>query len=214
MERDEGVSLCAAVRKGEKVVKRVHRALEVQVKMPLPILLCAVLLAAPLYLTACTVPGAFHSEGRNEHFERSESFFAQERYEEAFKENQKVISEGRKEVDGALFNMGVILAYSHNPKKDYAKALSYFGQVVSDYPRSPKAEPARAWIEVLEEHQKILEEKQKLREEKRTVAKEKEALAREKELLSQEKEKLKQMAEKSRQVDIEIEKRRRQARSK
>ncbi len=56
-------------------------------------------------------------------------------------------------------------------------------------------EPAKTWITVLEEHQKIADEK-------RSLTKEREALV-------QEKDKLKYTIEKSRQVDIEIEKRRR-----
>ncbi|HEV8343938.1 MAG TPA: hypothetical protein VGR30_16330 [Candidatus Binatia bacterium] len=216
MEHDESFGLCAAVRKGEKIVDRAHRALEHEIRITkaLRTLFYGAMLTASLHLTACAIPKGFQTDKRNEHFERSESFFSQGKYEEAFKENQMAISEQGKEADTALFNMGVISAYSQNPKKDYPKALSYFRQVVKDYPRSPKAEPAKAWIEILEEHQRILEEKQKLGEEKRTLTREKETLAREKELLSQERAKLKQMAEKSRQVDIEIEKRRRQARGK
>jgi tetratricopeptide (TPR) repeat protein len=193
-----------------------HRALEHEIRITkaLGTLFYGAMLTAAFYLSACVTPKGFEGERRNERFERSENFFAEGKYEEAFKENQMVISERGKEADTALFNMGVISAHSQNPKKDYPKAVSYFRQVVNDYPQSPKAEPAKAWIEILEEHQRILEEKQKLGEEKRTLTREKETLAREKELLSQERGKLKQMAEKSRQVDIEIEKRRRQARSK
>jgi hypothetical protein len=58
------------------------------------------------------------------------------------------------------------------------------------------SEPAKTWIQVLEEHQKMSEEKR--------------LLMRERESLVQEKEKLKYANEKSRQLDVEIEKRRRE----
>lgn len=182
-------------------------------------LLCGALLAASFYLPACatlksseTIQSPPAAEMRSEHLERAEKFFAQGKYEEAFKENRNALSGGGKEADIALFNLGVISAYSRNPKKDYPKALSYFKQVVQAYPKSTRAEPAMAWIHVLEEYQRVLEDKQKLAEERRTLSRERDSLAREKELLSQEREKFKQIVEKSRQVDIDIEKRRRQAR--
>jgi outer membrane protein assembly factor BamD (BamD/ComL family) len=136
-------------------------------------------------------------------FEQANALFSQGNYETAFKENQRVLAEGKGAPDRALFNMGMIAAYSSNPKKDYPKALVSFRTLVKEHPQSSLAEQAKVWIQVLEEHQKVAEERQKLAEEKR-------ALTREKELLSQEREKLKYAAEKSRQVDIEIEKRRRQ----
>jgi len=102
--------------------------------------------------------------------------------------------------------MGLISAYSLNPNKDYPKALAFFRKVVKDYPQGALTEQAKVWIQVLDEHQKIVDEKEQLIEEKR-------AFTRERELLSQEKARLKNMVEKSRQVDIEIEKRRRQTKA-
>jgi outer membrane protein assembly factor BamD (BamD/ComL family) len=138
----------------------------------------------------------------DEHFDRSKKFFTAGNYEGAFRESKKVLADGRGPADVALFNMGLISAYSLNPKKDYPTALRYFRTLVQDYPNSLLVEQSKVWIHVLEEHQKIAAEKVKLAEQKRT-------LTRERELLSQEREKLKYMIEKSRQVDIEIEKRRR-----
>jgi tetratricopeptide (TPR) repeat protein len=139
-----------------------------------------------------------------EYLERSKTLFAEGKYEAALQENQKALAEGRGAADAALFNMGLISAYSLNPKKDFPKALHSFKALVAQYPRSSFAEQGKVWIQVLEEHQKIAEDRQKLVEEKRT-------LTRERETLSQEREKLKYTAEKSRQVDMEIEKRRRKS---
>ena len=103
----------------------------------------------------------------------------------------------------ALFNIGLISAHSSNPNKDHQRALNSFKTLVGQYPSSRLAEQARIWIQVIEEHYRLADERQKLVEEKRM-------LTREREILSQEREKLRYIAEKSRQVDLEIEKRRRQ----
>jgi len=164
-------------------------------------------LAAFFSLASCSTmrngsmgPG---TESNAAYIERSKALLAEGNYETAFQENQKALAEKKGTPDVALFNMGLISAYSLNPKKDYPKALGSFRTLVNQYPQSPLAEQAKVWVLVLEEHQKIAEDKQKLAEEKR-------ALSREREMLAQEREKLKYTAEKLRQVDIEIEKRRRQ----
>jgi outer membrane protein assembly factor BamD (BamD/ComL family) len=142
-------------------------------------------------------------EARSARFERANALFSQGNYEAAFKENQKLLAEGKGAPDVALFNMGLVSAYSMNSQKNYPRALHSFRTLLKEHPKSPLSEPARAWIQVLEEHQKMTEERQKLLEDKRM-------LTREREMLSQERAKLKYTAERSRQVDIEIEKRRRQ----
>jgi len=129
-------------------------------------------------------------------FERSSSLFAQGQYEAAFIENQKILNDGSGAPDLALFNMGMISAYSSNPSRNYARALTSFRSLVKEYPKSDMVEPAKTWIQVLEEHQKLAEEKR--------------ALIKEREALVQEKEKLRYAIEKSQQVDMNIEKRRRE----
>jgi hypothetical protein len=129
-------------------------------------------------------------------FEQSTTLFSQGQYEAAYNENQKILQDGRGAPDVALFNMGMISAHSGNPKKNYPRALSSFRTLVKDHPQSPMAEPAKTWIQVLEEYQKMADEKR--------------TMTREREALMQEKDKLKYTIEKSRQVDVEIEKRRRE----
>ena len=178
------------------------------IAMPTPTgsrsLLSTALLATVLSMAGCAT--FQESEKTPDPFERAKILFAEGNYEAAFKENQRLLVQARGAPDVALFNMAHISAFSLNPKKDYARALGSFKSLVNQHPESPLTEPAKAWIQVLEEHQKIAGEKQKLLEERRI-------LAREKETLSQEKEKLKYTVEKSRQLDIEIEKRRRQTQS-
>jgi hypothetical protein len=140
-------------------------------------------------------------------FAHATRLFYQGNYEAALKENQRILTEKKASPDVALFNIGLISAYSSNPKKDYQRALNSFKTLVQQYPSSRLAEQAKVWIQVIEEHHRLTDERQKLVEEKRV-------LTREREILSQEREKLKYIAEKSRQVDLEIEKRRRQTLSK
>jgi tetratricopeptide (TPR) repeat protein len=143
---------------------------------------------------------------KSDQFALAKVLFKEGNYEAAMKENQKLLSEGKAPGDMALYNMGLIFACSLNPKRDYQKALDTFKKLVSQYPYSSFAEEVKVWIQVLEEHQKIADERQKVLEENRN-------LTREREILSQEREKLKYTVEKSRQLDIEIEKRRRQNQS-
>jgi hypothetical protein len=136
-------------------------------------------------------------EKRSGPFEHAQALLSQGQYDAAYNETQRILQEGSGAPDVALFNLGMISAHSGNPKKNYTRGLSYFRTVVKEYPQSQMSEPAKTWIQVLEEYQKMSEEKR--------------LLMRERESLVQEKEKLKYANEKSRQVDVEIEKRRREA---
>lgn len=139
-------------------------------------------------------------------------------FEVALKENQAALKGGKIAADVALFNSGVILAHPSNPKADYPKAIVSFKTLVAEHSRSNLVSQAKTWIQVLEqqqklseEKQKVLEQQQKVSEEKHKLAEEKRILAREREMLLQERQKLNYANEKSRQLDLEIEKRRRQS---
>ena len=121
-------------------------------------------------------------------------------FETALKHNQAALSDRRGSPDVALYNIGIILSHPSNPKKDQPKALHSFKTLVAEHPRSAFVEQARTWIYVLEQQQKIADEKR--------------ALSREREMLQQERQKLNYAREKSQQLDLEIEKRRRQSLSK
>jgi hypothetical protein len=131
-------------------------------------------------------------------------------FEVALKENQMALAAGKMAPDIALYNTGVLLAHPSNPKKDYPKAIHSFQTLIAEHPRSSLHEPAKTWIQVLEQQQKVAEQQQKVAEDRRKLAEEKRALDREREMLSQERQKLNYATEKSRQLDLEIEKRRRQ----
>jgi hypothetical protein len=125
-------------------------------------------------------------------------------FDTALRQNQAALAERKGAQDLALYNIGLILAHPSNPRRDPTKAVQSFKTVVTEHPRSMYAEQAKTWIQVLEQQQKIADERHKLAEEKR-------ALAREREMLAQERQKLNYANEKSQQLDMEIERRRRQS---
>jgi len=132
-------------------------------------------------------------------------------FDQALKENQKVLTDGKGQPDLALYNIGVISAHSANPKKDYSRALLSFRTLVKNHPSSPRAEQAKIWIQALEQNQKNIEDSHKLTEEKRALLRVRDQLTQEREQLTLERNKLNYAIEKSRQLDAEIEKRRKQS---
>ena len=132
-------------------------------------------------------------------------------FDQALKENQKALAENKGQPDVALYNIGMISAHSANPKRDYSRALLSFRTLLRDYPGSLRAEQAKLWIQAIEQNQKATEEGHKLAEEKRALTRERDQLAQERTQLAQERNKLNYAIEKSRQLDAEIEKRRKQS---
>lgn len=109
---------------------------------------------------------------------------AQGDYEGALNENQNILSlaGGTLLVDEVFFNMGLIYAHPGNPKRDYAKSLHFFSQLVTAHPQSPLAEQAKAWVRIIEEHSKLTQ----------TV------------------DRLNRMIEESKRIDLEIEQKKRE----
>jgi tetratricopeptide (TPR) repeat protein len=189
---------------------------KIRVSKPHRRVIAATILGAVLSLAGCAAMEesfkGLDGEKKPDEFGRAKALLAEGNYEAAFKENQKLLTEGRAAPDVALFNMGLISA-SLSPRKDYPRALTSFQTLVNQHPHSAFAEQAKVWIQVLEEHQKLVHEKQRLMEERQKLVEEKRASTREREALSQDREKLKYTVEKSRQLDMQIEKRRRQTQS-
>jgi tetratricopeptide (TPR) repeat protein len=119
-----------------------------------------------------------------EPFLLSQKLLAEGNFEGALKENQRILSLSGQNPPGdeALFNMGLIHAHPGYPKRDTTKSLALFRRLIKDYPRSPWVEQARAWAAVLQENEK----------------------------LSRSVEELNRVIEKSKQVDIEIEEKKRE----
>ena len=114
----------------------------------------------------------------------SRELLLQGKYEEASKEIQKLLAPSPRHPleDEALFQMGLIYAHPGNSKKDYGKSISYFKKLMKDYPQSPWSDMAKIWTGMIHENEK----------------------------LNQAVDKLSQTIEKSKQVDIEIEEKKRE----
>ena len=123
-----------------------------------------------------------------QYFVTAQKLLDQGDYEGSLKENQKVLSlyNNVPPGDGALFNAGLIYAHYGYPKRDYQKSLDHFKRLVKVFPQSPFAGQAKAWIGILQENERLKRELQ------------------ENEKLKREIEELNKTINKSKQVDIEI----------
>jgi len=139
---------------------------------------------------------------------------------------QNVVASAKKQppADAAIFYIGVVQAHPRNPRKDRQNAVLSFQQVLTQYPESRFVALAQAWVAVLREidaanqeieRTKLEVEKSKQEIEKSRLAAERAKQEAEKSRLELEKshqdfEKAKQLIERSKQVDIQIEKKRRE----
>jgi tetratricopeptide (TPR) repeat protein len=123
-------------------------------------------------------------EQAREPFLLSQKLLAEGNYEGALKENQRILSLSGQNPPGdeALFNVGLIHAHPGNTKKDYGKSLTFFRRLIKEYPQSAWVEQAKIWAGILQDNEK----------------------------LSRSNEELSQVIEKSKQVDIEIEEKKRE----
>jgi len=139
-------------------------------------------------------------------------------------QNVIVIAKDQPPADTAIYYIGIVHAHPQNSRKDRQKALGSFERVVTRYPESPLAEPAKAWIGALNEIDATKQEiertkleveksKQEIENARLTADRSKQEAEKsrvELERSRQEIEKIKQEIEKSKQVDIQIEKKRRE----
>jgi tetratricopeptide (TPR) repeat protein len=97
---------------------------------------------------------------------QSQRLLAMGDYERCIKENQRVLSlsHTRSLKDQALFNLGLVYAYSGNPKKDFEKSIDFFKRLINDYPKSPLVEQAKIWVGLLQEHEELNRVIQKLKQ--------------------------------------------------
>ena len=123
-------------------------------------------------------------EKASQNFYYGEGPMVQENDEETLKENQRVLALSDQKVreDETLFKMGLFYATSGNAKKDFAKSLHFFRKLIKDFPQSSLVEPAKILLALLQENENL----------KQSI------------------ENLNQMIEKSKQIDIQIEEKKRE----
>lgn len=100
----------------------------------------------------------------------SQELLAEGDFNEALRENQKILSVFVKGPPGdeALFNIALIYAHYDNPEKDYKKSLLYLSRLIEAYPQSPVVEQAKIWVSVLKVIEKPKVKKVKIVERKTT----------------------------------------------
>ncbi len=109
--------------------------------------------------------GEEYGEGR-ELLLRSQKLLAQGNYEGAVAENKKILSssDSRTPRDEALFNLGLIYAHFGNPQQDLQKSIEFFKTLIKNNPKSPLAEQAKIWVEILQENAGLNHLLQKLKQ--------------------------------------------------
>ena len=147
-------------------------------------------------------------------------------YDASLKAFQHVLgmAQDQPPADAATYSIGLVYVHPQNPNKDREKAIGSFNRVISKFPESPWAEPAKIWVGVLNEAEKstleiekskqvIEKSKQEIEMNRLAVEKSQQEIEKarlELEKSKQEIEKSRQMIEKSKQVDIQIEQKRRE----
>lgn len=156
---------------------------------------------------------------------QGQALFARGDFPGSLKEYHRVQSLARdaSPSDAASFNIALIYAEPRNPQRDSQRAIGAFQGVIARYPESPWADQSRMWIAALEElarvRREIEESKLEVEKSKQAIEQSQREVEKSKQLLDQSKQEIdklkheventKQALEKSRQVDIEIERKRR-----
>jgi len=162
------------------------------------IFIACVIITSLIGCAALTEINAKRDSG--EYLVAAQKLFDRGDYDGALKMNRKVLSlyGNVPPGDEAFFNIGIIYAHHGYPKRNFGKSLEHFKKLVKVFPRSPLAGKARTWIGVLQDYEKLNTENENTNKSIKT-------LQQENERLNKEIEELKKTITKSKQVDIEIE---------
>jgi len=140
-------------------------------------------------------------------------------FEDVISESQRVLSseESRVPSDVALFTLGVAYAHPQNPAKNSVEAMRFFSRLINEYPHSPWSIHARIWLALLKEQETLAESNTKLQEENTALDRfnkklkdEQESSTQAQKKLRDENDNLQQVIKKMKQVDIEIEEKKRE----
>lgn len=118
---------------------------------------CIAGLIFSLFPGCATLQEAEKARDAREHLIRSGGLLANGDYDGSLKENQEVLSMSGKNIPGdeALFNMGLIYAHYEYSKRDYKMSLDLFKRLVKIYPQSPLVVHATIWIGILKENERL-----------------------------------------------------------
>ena len=167
------------------------------------------------------------------HLDSAEALLLNEDYEAAIQENDLALAEAGNSppADEALFNMVVLQSHPGNQSRDLAKSAEYLERLATSFPGSSWTIHGKVWVDVAQEIERRrmmlkgafqeLDEQRKASAEifreanrlKRVSGEAFQEIDRIKRMLNDvtaENQKLKKIAEQSRNVDIEIDERKRQ----
>ena len=137
-------------------------------------------------------------EAARAHLLKGRKLFVQGDFEGSLREYHTVITsfQSQSPMEESIFMLGLIYVHPGNPNKDFGRSLDFMKRLTKEYPNSFFGQEAKVWISIL-----LVNEK---------AGKEHERLIREHEKLIREHEKMSKMLEEYKQVDIEIEEKKRE----
>lgn len=139
-------------------------------------------------------------------------------YDKVINESQRVLSgeESGSLKEVALFTLGLVYAHPANPTKDSATAVEFFTRLIDEHPQSAWALQAGAWVALLRENASLDQSNKKLQsamaaldQSNKDLMDERQNLADTLKKTREENDNLQQVIKKMKQVDIEIEERKR-----
>jgi hypothetical protein len=176
--------------------------------------ICLALLIS-ISVAGCSVVANLAKEGDEprQHLIKAQKFLNEGNYHESVSENQKALALAANESPGdeALLNIALVYANPANPDRDYNQSIMSLTLLAKDYPKSPLADQAKVWTEILQENanlkrtsQEALQENTKLKRASQETHHEVAKLKRASQETLQENAKLKRVIEESKKVDLEI----------
>jgi flagellar motility protein MotE (MotC chaperone) len=148
----------------------------------------------------------------------AQTSLARGEYDKVISESQRVLSgEGSGSLEEtALFTLGLVYAHPANPRKDSATAIEFFTRLIDEHPQSGWALQARTWVSLLRENTSLDQSNKKLQsamvaldQAYKDLMDERQNLAETLKKTREENDNLQQVIKKMKQVDIEIEERKR-----
>ena len=138
------------------------------------------------------------------HLQEAELRLAENDYEGALLESQEALSwtSDPHLKDQALFNMAIVYSHEKSHYKDHQKAVKIFKRLLESDPKSPFAQYAEMWISLRQNNAELAVENTSL-------VNENTSLSDENSTLTETNRKLRHIIERMKQVDLEIEQKRR-----
>lgn len=106
------------------------------------------------------------------HHRLGQELLARKDFDQALKEYQRALALSPRKPPGdeALFDMGLLFAYSDNPNRDYKTSVEFFRMLIDEFPQSRLIDQARAWVDVLQTIEKTKQVDIEIEEKKKELA--------------------------------------------